>query len=228
MGDYGASGGYWISSEATEIVAEPSTLTGSIGVFGGKFAIGPALAKFGVDVRGLKVGGDYADAFGSQGAMSPPQTRRLRRLDGPHLRRLRRPRRRGPQADRRSRCGEIAKGHVWTGAQAKALGLVDELGGFSQAVDRAKALAGIKGAARLKPFETSANPFAAIARLFGAERRQRPADGRGLGAVAGSRRPRADRELARGPSARRRARPCSPRSRHSRGAEAPDGFARAT
>jgi protease-4 len=53
MGEYGASGGYWISSDASEIVAEPSTLTGSIGVFGGKLAFGPALAKFGVDLRGL-------------------------------------------------------------------------------------------------------------------------------------------------------------------------------
>ena len=73
MGDYGASGGYWISSQATEIVAEPSTLTGSIGVFGGKFAIGPALAKFGVDVRGLKVGGDYAGAFGAGAPMTPTE-----------------------------------------------------------------------------------------------------------------------------------------------------------
>ena len=50
MGAYGASGGYWISSEASAIVAEPTTLTGSIGVFGGKLAIGPALAHFGVDM----------------------------------------------------------------------------------------------------------------------------------------------------------------------------------
>ena len=49
-----------ISSEASAIVAEPSTLTGSIGVFGGKFALGPALAKFGVDVRQLGVGSTYA------------------------------------------------------------------------------------------------------------------------------------------------------------------------
>ncbi len=62
----------------------------------------------------------------------------------------------------------IAKGHVWTGAQAKGLGLVDSLGGFPQAVERAKALAGITGQARLKPFTAAPNPFEAIARLFGA------------------------------------------------------------
>jgi protease-4 len=62
----------------------------------------------------------------------------------------------------------IAKGHVWTGAQAKGLGLVDSLGGFPQAVERAKALAGINGQARLKSFTAAPNPFAALARLFGA------------------------------------------------------------
>jgi protease-4 len=167
MGEYGASGGYWIASEANEIVAEPSTLTGSIGVFGGKLALGPALAKFGVDLRGLKVGGDYADAFGSQGAMSPSQTAAfsawMDRIYNGFVARVAEGRKMTVQ-----QVGQIAKGHVWTGAQAKSLGLVDYLGGFPQAVDRAKALAGINGQARLKPFATSPNPFAAFARLFGA------------------------------------------------------------
>jgi len=168
MGDYGASGGYWISSEASEIVAEPSTLTGSIGVFGGKLAIGPALAKFGIDIRGLSVGGDYASAFGSEGAMSATQRAAFsawmdhiyagfvgRVSDGRHL----------PVA----RVMEIAKGHVWTGAQAKGLGLVDELGGFQVALDRAKVLAGIHGEVRIKPFSGTPNPFAALIRMFGGD-----------------------------------------------------------
>jgi protease IV len=188
MGEYGASGGYWISSDANEIVAEPSTLTGSIGVFGGKLAIGPALAKFGVDLRGLKVGGDYADSGGSQGAMSPTQTAAfsawMDRIYNGFVARVAEGRKMTVQ-----QVGEIAKGHVWTGAQAKSLGLVDYLGGFPQAVDRAKALAGIKGAARLKLFATSANPFAAIARLLGAS-----ADSARLMAAAS--------ELAQDPDAR--------------------------
>src|SRR5690606_8680166 len=53
MGDYAASGGYWISSEANWIVAQPSTLTGSIGVFGGKLVLSEALGRFGVDMRNL-------------------------------------------------------------------------------------------------------------------------------------------------------------------------------
>ncbi|HEY2481101.1 MAG TPA: S49 family peptidase, partial [Caulobacteraceae bacterium] len=70
MGAYGASGGYWIASDANEIIAEPSTLTGSIGVFGGKFVLGPALAKWGVDARDLNVGGQYAGAFDGAAPMT--------------------------------------------------------------------------------------------------------------------------------------------------------------
>jgi protease-4 len=188
MGDYGASGGYWISSQATEIVAEPSTLTGSIGVFGGKFAIGPALAKFGVDIRGLKVGGDYAGAFGAGAPMTPTQRAAfgawMDRIYNGFVARVAAGRHMTPQ-----QVDAIAKGHVWTGAQAKGLGLVDSLGGFPQAVERAKALAGIKGDARLKPFTGTANPFAAFARLFGAS-----ADSARLMAAVG--------ELAHDPEAR--------------------------
>jgi protease-4 len=188
MGTYGASGGYWISSEATEIVAEPSTLTGSIGVFGGKFAIGPALAKFGVDIRGLKVGGDYADAFGSGAPMTPAQTASfsawMDRIYNGFVARVAEGRRL-PVAQVES----IAKGHIWTGVQAKSLGLVDEIGGFQQAVERAKALAGISGTARLKSFSGTASPFEAILRMFGAS-----ADGVRLMAAAG--------ELAHDPQAR--------------------------
>ena len=64
MASVAASGGYWIASQADRIIAEPTTLTGSIGVFGGKFALGEALARFGVDVRGIGVGSEFADAYG--------------------------------------------------------------------------------------------------------------------------------------------------------------------
>lgn len=188
MGDYGASGGYWISSQASEIVAEPSTLTGSIGVFGGKFAVGPALARFGVDIHGLKVGGDYADAFGVESAMTPAQSAAfgawLDRIYAGFVGRVAEGRHMPVQ-----QVEAIAKGHVWTGAQAKALGLVDSLGGFYQAVGRAKALAGIKGQARLKSFSAAASPFEAIARFFGAS-----ADGVRVLAAAG--------ELIQDPQAR--------------------------
>jgi protease-4 len=166
MGTYAASGGYWVSSQASEIVAEPSTLTGSIGVFGGKFALGGALARFGVDMRGLKVGGDYADSFGSATPMTATQRAAfsawIDRIYNGFVARVAQGRRL-PAA----RVAEIARGRVWTGVQARSLGLVDSLGGLPQAVERAKALAGVTGEARLKSFPVGLNPFAALARLFG-------------------------------------------------------------
>jgi protease-4 len=166
MGTYGASGGYWVSSEASAILAEPSTLTGSIGVFGGKFAVGPALAKFGVDVRHLGVGAPYAGAFGMGEEFTPDQRAAfahwMDRIYDNFVARVAVGRKLSPD-----RVREIAKGHVWTGVQAKDLGLVDEIGGFYQAVDKAKALANISGEARLKRMSPSGSPFEAVQKMLG-------------------------------------------------------------
>ena len=166
MGTYAASGGYWISSGASAIVAQPTTLTGSIGVYGGKFDLGPALARFGVDVRQTTVGGDYAGAFGMgrefsdkdraafSGWMDQIYANFVARVaEGRHL---------SPD-----RVRQIARGRVWTGAQARQLGLVDEIGGFYQAVDKAKALADIKGEARLRRMTPQVSPFEAFEKALG-------------------------------------------------------------
>jgi protease-4 len=170
LGTYGASGGYWVASGANEIVAEPATLTGSIGVFGGKFALGPALARLGVDVRGLSVGGGYADAFGPGAPMTAAQRAAFsawmdqiynafvaRVAEGRHL--------------KVDQVRAIARGRVWTGAQARELGLVDELGGLYTAVDRAKALAGVRGEVRLEPFGRAGNFLEQLQRMLGVEAR---------------------------------------------------------
>ena len=166
MGTYGASGGYWISSEASAIVAEPSTLTGSIGVFGGKFALGPALAKFGVDVRQLGVGSSYAGAFGMGREFTPTEraafSHWMDRIYDNFIARVAEGRKLPVE-----RVREIAKGHVWTGVQAKELGLVDQVGGFYDAVAKAKALAGITGEARLKRMSPSNSPFEAVQKMLG-------------------------------------------------------------
>jgi protease-4 len=166
MGTYAASGGYWISSQASAIVSEPTTLTGSIGVFGGKFALGEALGRFGVDVRDINVGSDYASAFGSAGEFTPKQRAAfagwMDRIYAGFVARVAEGRRLPPE-----RVREIAKGRVWTGVQARQLGLVDQIGGFYDAVDRAKALAGIKGDVRLKMIGGSRSPLEALGRLFG-------------------------------------------------------------
>jgi protease-4 len=142
MGTYAASGGYWISSQASEIVAEPTTLTGSIGVFGGKLVIGPALARFGVDERDLSVGGEFASAYGSAQPFTPTQRAAVSawmdRIYNNFVARV---------AQGRNlpldRVQAMARGRVWTGEQALKLGLVDRLGGFSLAVAEAQRLAGM-------------------------------------------------------------------------------------
>lgn len=166
MGTYAASGGYWISSQANSIVAQPSTLTGSIGVYGGKFALGDALARFGVDTKELHVGGDYSQAFGTAEGFTPEQRAKfagwMDRIYAGFVSRVAEGRNLPP-----ARVREIAKGRVWTGEQAKQLGLVDELGGFYQAVDKAKALAKLSGDVRLKRMDGGPSPFEAFERLLG-------------------------------------------------------------
>jgi protease-4 len=166
MGSYGASGGYWIASEASAIIAQPTTLTGSIGVFGGKFALGPALEKFGVDVRQTGVGGEYAGGFG----LSQPFTATQRAAFGGWMDRIYETFIVRVATGRKlpvEQVRELAKGRVWTGEQARTLGLVDELGGFYQAVDKAKALAGLKGEIQLRRMTPSEGAFETLQRALG-------------------------------------------------------------
>jgi protease-4 len=168
MGTYAASGGYWISSEASSIVAQPTTLTGSIGVYGGKFVLGPALSRFGVDVRDIGVGGAYADAYSTGEPFTEQQraafSRSIDVVYEEFVQRVARGRNLTP-----ARVREIAKGRVWTGAQARELGLVDELGGLYEAVARAKALAKIPADrdVPLKWFPGEKGTFEALEEAFG-------------------------------------------------------------
>ena len=168
MGDYAASGGYWISSEADWIVAQPSTITGSIGVFGGKFVIADALARFGVDVRGISVGGQYADAYSSTEPFTPAQRAAFSAsMDKTYEEFVTRVStgRRLPVA----RVREIARGRVWTGAQAKTLGLVDQLGGVTEAISKARELARIPvdRSVRYKRYPEPESPWEALSSVFG-------------------------------------------------------------
>lgn len=168
MGAYAASGGYWISAEADHIVAQPSTLTGSIGVFGGKFVLRDALGRFGVDVRGVSVGGEYAEAFSIAEAWTPAQraafAAQMDRVYEDFVTKVARGRNL-PVA----RVREIARGRVWTGAQALQLGLVDQLGGLEEAIAKARELAKIPAGAdvRLKRFPTPLSPWEALSKAFG-------------------------------------------------------------
>jgi protease IV len=151
MGDYAASGGYWISSGASYIVADPTTFTGSIGIYGGKFAIADGLSRFGLDAHSVSIGGEYAGMGNSQ-TFTPAQRQAFAAsIDAGYNAFVARVSegRKIPEA----RVREIAKGHIWTGEQAKKLGLVDELGGFYDAVAKAKALAKIDAKADVKLVE---------------------------------------------------------------------------
>ena len=128
MGDLAASGGYYIAMPGHVIVAQPGTLTGSIGIYTGKFAIGGTLEKLGAVDRERVRGQDGGARFAG-----PAVHRRRAGQDrgaGPHLlRSVRGQGRRGPQDDP-GEIDAVARGRVWTGRQAKKIGLVDELGGL--------------------------------------------------------------------------------------------------
>jgi protease-4 len=169
MGTYAASGGYWVSSKADAIVAQPSTLTGSIGVFGGKFAIGPALERYGVNFEGVAVGGEFADAYTPERAFNQAERAEfsevLDRIYQGFVTRVAEGRKLSV-----ARVNEIARGRVWTGAQARELRLVDETGGFYQALATAKRLAKIDANAEvnLRRFPVQKSPFEALGGMFGA------------------------------------------------------------
>ncbi|HFB55257.1 MAG TPA: signal peptide peptidase SppA [Hellea balneolensis] len=142
MGQYAASGGYYVAANADRIVAMPMTITGSIGVFGGKVVLKDTLAKIGYNIEAINTGGEYASvhsAFEPWSASNREGYRRsLESIYKDFTSRV---------AEGRNlpleRVLEIAKGRVWTGAQAKEIGLVDELGGFMKALNVAKELADI-------------------------------------------------------------------------------------
>jgi protease-4 len=141
MSDLAASGGYYIAVAADAIVAQPATLTGSIGIYGGKLAFGGALAKLGVTAEAI-TSGPNAGIESPFDPFTPAQRAKLQAqmiefYDG-FVKRVAESRKTTPE-----RIHELAQGRVWTGKQAKAQGLVDALGGLDTAVALAKERAGI-------------------------------------------------------------------------------------
>ncbi|HUO93917.1 MAG TPA: signal peptide peptidase SppA [Rhizomicrobium sp.] len=166
MAALAASGGYYVSCAADKIVAEPGTLTGSIGVLTGKVSIGKTLGMIGVGADEIGVGKNAL--FDS--AISPYTPDQWAAVNA--------------QADAiyadftqkvaagrklpLSQVQDIAKGRVWTGADAKSRGLVDQLGGFWTAVADAKQLAGIGANERVvfKRFPERKGFFEALGEAF--------------------------------------------------------------
>lgn len=141
MGEYAASGGYYMSCNADTIVAEPTTLTGSIGIFGMYPNVKGLTDKIGLDFDVVKTN-EYAD-FGATGRpMNEGEKALMQKMvnQGYDLFLTRCAEGRGIA---REELDKIAQGRVWTGSTAKELGLVDELGGLDRALEIACRKAGI-------------------------------------------------------------------------------------
>ena len=138
MGTYAASGGYWISAPADKIIAAPSTITGSIGIFGMMMTFEDSLSKLGIYTDG--VGTTDIAGFGP----TQPLTKGMSQLFQLSINK-------GYQdfisivAENRNmtltEVDTIAQGRVWSGKKAKELGLVDELGNLTDAIVAAAELA---------------------------------------------------------------------------------------
>lgn len=141
MGDYAASGGYYISCNADTIVAEPTTLTGSIGIFGMFPNVKGLTEKIGLDFDVVKTN-RYSD-FGMPSRPLNDGEKGLMQMyvnNGYDLFLTRCSEGRGISKEE---LDKIAQGRVWTGSTAKELGLVDELGGLDKALEIAKAKADV-------------------------------------------------------------------------------------
>jgi protease-4 len=149
MGALAASGGYYIASPADAIVALPATLTGSIGVYGGKAVVSGLLDRLGLST-GVVARGANARMYSSRERFTDAELARLDalldRIYADFVQKV---------ADGRGMTydavHEIARGRVWTGADAAANGLVDVVGGGRDAADLARQRAGLRSDAPVRP-----------------------------------------------------------------------------
>ncbi|MBJ7305314.1 MAG: signal peptide peptidase SppA [Gemmataceae bacterium] len=146
MSDVAASGGYYICMAASKIYAEPGTITGSIGVFGGKINMGGTYAKLGITSEVITRGAN-ANLFSSTSSFSKSEREAMTKLiddcyDQFLTKALTGREKAGSKLDRKTLEG-LAGGRVWTGRQAKANGLIDELGTMQDAIKMAAKLGGL-------------------------------------------------------------------------------------
>jgi protease-4 len=136
MGDVAASGGYYIAMGSDAIVAQPGTITGSFGVFGGKFSLRGLYDKIGLS-KEILTRGEHAALFSEYRPWSDAERQRIRALMvafyDDFVAKAAKGRRKQPDE-----VNAIAQGRVWTGAEAKRIGLVDHLGGLDVALAVAK------------------------------------------------------------------------------------------
>ncbi|SEL04014.1 signal peptide peptidase A. Serine peptidase. MEROPS family S49 [Stigmatella aurantiaca] len=167
MATYAASGGYFVSMGADKIVAQPGTLTGSIGVYGGKMVTADFWAKLGINFETVAFGKD-ATLYSTDTDFSPEQLAKneasLDRVYVDFTQKAAEGRRLPLE-----KLQAVARGRVWTGEDAKELGLVDELGGFPKALELVREAAKLPKDAkvRLQVFPRKKQPAEVIAGLLG-------------------------------------------------------------
>lgn len=167
MGSVAGSGAYWIASAGDVILAEPGTLTGSIGVIAGKFYGTDIWDKLGLSWSQMSRG-ENADLWSSAVPFTETQHAKVEALVNDAYRQFKQHVAMG--RDLSSEAVEaIAKGRIWTGNQALNIGLVDELGGFFEAVQVSKNLLGLSedDAVMLKIFPAPQSLAERLRRLFG-------------------------------------------------------------
>ena len=142
MSDVAGSGGYYIAMAAGTIVAQPATITGSIGVFGGKFNLKGLYNKLGL-TKEVVTRGKNANIYSDYGSFTPTERERVEKLMKTVYEDFVRKAAEG-RGKTKEEIHEIAQGRVWTGKQAKDIGLVDVLGGLDTALSLAKANAGLR------------------------------------------------------------------------------------
>lgn len=162
MGNLAASGGYFVAMGADKIVAQPTTITGSIGVLGGKFVTRDTWNKLGITFDAVQTS-EHAEMWSGMEPFDPDEWEKFNAwLDRVYTDFT------GKVAEGRGlpveRVREIAKGRVWSGVDALRLGLVDELGGLPTAIRLAREAAGIGDdvKVRLQTFPRPQEPFEAL------------------------------------------------------------------
>ncbi len=142
MANVAASGGYWLATDADKIVANSSTITGSIGVFTGKLNFSRLFDKLGINTESFKVG-EHADFF-SEARPFTDQERKILDKSTQSLYRIFLERVSAGRNIPIGKVDEIAQGRVYSGKRARELNLIDEIGGLDKAIEVAKVLAELK------------------------------------------------------------------------------------
>ena len=165
MGDYAASGGYYISCGADYIYAEPTTLTGSIGIFGTIPSVGKLREKVGLDIDGVSTNKHSAlESDMIYKGMNPEEQAMMQTMvergydlftsrcaDGRHV--------------SQDYIKSIGEGRVWLGAKGKEIGIVDELGNIDNAIAKAVELAGLESY-KLVYYPDVVDPYEELLKLF--------------------------------------------------------------